>query len=138
MSVTATNTAPDTDPWAGVDLDPVSEQDGPYGVDEPIDLIPTPELDQLDELLLDLNTGEREALAEVLAEYLTAVERFQPFNSAHEGYAVLAEEVDELWEEVRAKQGARDMELLRKESVQVTAMGLRFRVEVAVPGGRQQ
>jgi hypothetical protein len=44
-----------------------------------------------------------------------------------EGYAVLLEEVDELWEEVR-KGGTepRDLDRMRKEAVQVGAMALRF------------
>jgi NTP pyrophosphatase (non-canonical NTP hydrolase) len=45
------------------------------------------------------------------------------FNSTHEGYAVLAEEVDELWDEVK-KNG--NQERLREEAIQVAAMAIRF------------
>jgi len=43
-------------------------------------------------------------------------------NSAHEGYAVLQEEVDELWDDVKHDNlpGALD------EALQVAAMGVRF------------
>lgn len=60
----------------------------------------------------------------------------KPFNSAHEGYAVLREEVDELWDEVK-KGGTepRSRERMRKEALQVAAMALRFVLEVCDPEG---
>lgn len=48
----------------------------------------------------------------------------QKFNSPHEGYAVLLEEVYELWDEVRKSK--HDKELMRKEAIQVAAMAVRF------------
>lgn len=59
-----------------------------------------------------------------------AMQNWPPMNSAHEGFAVLAEEVDELWEHVRINQKKRDLVLMRKEALQVAAMALRFAVEV--------
>jgi len=38
---------------------------------------------------------------EVVAELESAESKFAPFNSSHEGYAVLLEEVDELWDVVK-------------------------------------
>lgn len=66
------------------------------------------------------------AVNEVLDEIALAETQFGPFNSAHEGYAVLLEEVDELWEHVKTKEGARDNAAMRREAVQVAAMALRF------------
>lgn len=63
-------------------------------------------------------------------EALTAGCVWGPFNSAHEGYAVLAEEVDELWDQVKVNQKRRDLALMRKEAIQVAAMALRFAAEV--------
>lgn len=48
------------------------------------------------------------------------------FNSSHEAYAVMLEELDEVWEIVRKKSDKRDYEELKKELVQVCAMGVRF------------
>lgn len=58
-----------------------------------------------------------------------------PLNSAHEGYAVALEEVDELWEHVKTNQRARDLSGMRKEAIQAAAMFMRFVVEVC-DGGR--
>lgn len=51
-------------------------------------------------------------------------------NSAHEAYAVLLEEVDELWAHVKTKQKNRDLGAMRKEAMQVAAMAIRFAAEV--------
>ena len=43
-------------------------------------------------------THRDQILAEVSAELERAERAFPPFNSPHEGYAVIAEELDELWD----------------------------------------
>ena len=53
-------------------------------------------------------------------------------RSAHEGFAVLKEEVDELWEVV--KQRHRSNQALFAEAKQVAAMALRFCIEAANGG----
>lgn len=76
-----------------------------------------------------------QAFEDVQCELWKAINKFKPMNSAHEGYAVLAEEFDELWDEIKAKQGARDLAKMRKEAIQVAAMAIRFIVDVC-DGGR--
>lgn len=66
------------------------------------------------------------ALAAVRLELIRATEKFGPFKSAHEGYAILLEEVDELWYEVKANNRQRQ----REEAYQVAAMAVRFLVDV--------
>jgi hypothetical protein len=70
------------------------------------------------------------ALSAVELECASATSRYAPFNSAHEGYAVLLEEVDELWDEVKKSPKKRDMAKMREEAIQVAAMALRFLVDV--------
>lgn len=72
-----------------------------------------------------------DALALVRTELTAAMSKFPPFNSAHEGHSVIREEFDvELWEHVVAKQGARDIDAMRKEAVQVAAMAVRFVIDI--------
>ena len=71
-----------------------------------------------------------EILIDVVAELENAQTKFPPFNSAHEGYAILLEQVDELWEAVRLQYGASRDDAIRHEAVQVAAMALRFLIDV--------
>lgn len=68
--------------------------------------------------------------ADVDKEIKKAKASWPPFNSAHEGFAVLKEEVDELWEYVKTKQPNRDLDKMRSEAIQVAAMAIRFASEV--------
>lgn len=61
------------------------------------------------------------ALIDRECEYATL--KFNKFNSTHEGYAVLKEEVDELWDVI--KKNGTSIEL-KSEAVQIGAMALRF------------
>lgn len=67
---------------------------------------------------------------EVEAEVQSAQASWPPFNSAHEGFAVLKEEVDELWAHVMTNQRKRDLDAMRQEAIQVAAMACRFALEV--------
>lgn len=69
---------------------------------------------------------------EVADEVMHARSKFGPMNSPHEGYAVLLEEVDELWDEVRRRDFSRDR--ARKEAIQVAAMAICFAAEVCIDG----
>jgi hypothetical protein len=68
-------------------------------------------------------------LEEIRAELTQATEQFPAMNSAHEGWAVIKEELDELWEHVRQKQGMRLPHRMRREAVQVAAMAIRFALD---------
>jgi NTP pyrophosphatase (non-canonical NTP hydrolase) len=71
----------------------------------------------------------RIAMGEIAAEHEKATANWPAFNSAHEGFAVLKEEVDELWDHVKTNQKRRDLVAMRKEAIQVAAMALRFAAE---------
>jgi len=55
-------------------------------------------------------------------EFFRASQKYGAFSSEHEGYAVILEELDELWKEVKRNNTDKAV----KEAIQVIAMGLRF------------
>lgn len=72
-----------------------------------------------------------EITAEVAAELKSATEKWPPFNSAHEGWAVIYEEfIVELGAHVWTNQKRRDLVAMRKEAIQVAAMAMRFALDV--------
>ncbi len=71
-----------------------------------------------------------DALSLAHIELSSAIDNWAPMNSAHEGYAVLLEEMDELWQHVKTNQKRRDLHAMRAEAIQVAAMALRFAIEI--------
>jgi len=66
------------------------------------------------------------ALDDVRQELRRVLPRWPLFHSHHEGYAVLLEEVDEAWDEIKANNHAK----AREEMIQVAAMAIRFIAEL--------
>lgn len=62
-------------------------------------------------------------LDEVLEELEKATTKFGPFASPHEGYAILLEEMNELWSAVKANDYSANT---RNEAIQIAAMAIRF------------
>ena len=63
----------------------------------------------------------------VESEIAMAISKFGSFHNAHEGYAVLLEEVDELWENIKLNQKIPNrLELIKGEAIQVAAMAIRL------------
>jgi len=71
-----------------------------------------------------------DVLLDIAEEVHRAEAKFLPFHSAHEGYAVILEELDELWDEVKKKPRDREPLQMETEAVQVAAMAVRFLLNV--------
>lgn len=69
-----------------------------------------------------------QALDAVAAEYAKARRKHPRMHSGHEGYAVIAEELDELWDHVKGDTATGP--LAKKEACQVAAMAVAFMLEV--------
>lgn len=71
-----------------------------------------------------------EILVDVASELRRATDKHGPILSAHEGYAVILEELDEVKAEVWKRQY--DQAALRKELVQVAAMAVRMVLDLGL------
>ena len=74
---------------------------------------------------------------EALSELQRATSLHEPMHGAHEGYAVMLEEFDELWDLVKLNPKKMSIEELkahrehiREEALQVAAMAMRFVIDV--------
>lgn len=68
------------------------------------------------------------AVSDVIDELAAARAEHPPMHGAHEGYAVILEELDELWDEIKRK--VQNETAIRDEAVQTAAMALRFILDV--------
>jgi len=66
-------------------------------------------------------------IREIEKELDSATDKFGPFNNAHEGYAVILGEMDELWDTVKLNQhDPTRNRLMKKEAIQTAAMVIRL------------
>jgi hypothetical protein len=75
---------------------------------------------------------ELKAMTAIVAELRRATAMNGPFHSAHEGYGVMKEEFDELWDEIKRKAIDRDPAKMQKEAIQLGAMAMRFIIDVCM------
>lgn len=76
--------------------------------------------------MMDTNS-KLHILLQLLADEIGEADyKHSSYSSAHEGYAVLLEEVDELKAHVWAKEEHRNVLAMRDECVQIAAVALRF------------
>ncbi len=74
-------------------------------------------------MLLEQFNNLTTALDLLVLEYQNATCHYRKFNSTHEGYAVLKEEMDELWDAIKQNQSKKE---IKKEAIQVAAMAIRL------------
>lgn len=71
------------------------------------------------------------ALIEIKLETLRATAKHISFQSQHEGYAIIKEELDKLWAEIKKIHNLRERNAnIRKEAIQVGAMAVRFLMDL--------
>lgn len=66
---------------------------------------------------------------DVIEEYNEAAYMFGKFHTPHEAYAVILEEMDELWTEIKKKsknRSKKNKNAIRHEATQVAAMAIRL------------
>ena len=75
-----------------------------------------------------MNRGE--ALERVVADLNDAQARYPTMRSMHQAYAILLEEVDELWTEIKKKPDQRHYLRVRQEASQIAATALRIMIDL--------
>lgn len=81
---------------------------------------------------MESHEEKTQVILKLVAEEIKRAKSMYPDNfvNQHEGYAVLLEEVDELWDEIKKNQKNYDLLAQKKEAIQVAAMAVRMAVEL--------
>ncbi len=66
----------------------------------------------------------------IIAEYNYSIVKNEPLNSPHEGWALIKQKVDGLWEEIKKNNTDNSKEAIMKEAAQIGAMAMRFMVDL--------
>ncbi len=64
-------------------------------------------------------------VTDVATELIRTIDR-PDYPTYHHGYAIIHEEMDELWSEVKKRSSMRDKQKMRTEAIQVAAAAIRF------------
>lgn len=79
----------------------------------------------------EYKTSQLDAVIMIVFEELRRAQGlYDPFPTPEHGYAVILEEVEELWQEIKKKPKDRDMAAMEEEAKQIAAMGIRFLLDV--------
>ncbi len=76
-----------------------------------------------------VKTLKEQVVEELFNEMKRGVMRYKSYKSLHEAYAVIKEELDELWEEIKKKPNQQSDEAILRESLHVAATALRLVLE---------
>lgn len=66
------------------------------------------------------------AISKIISRVERSEEKFPPFNTQYEGFAILMSKVDELWDVIRLRDSPKRNSALLEASIQVGAVALRF------------
>jgi len=75
---------------------------------------------------------EDKVVTEFYEEINRGIEKFGNYNSYHEAYAVIKEEFDELWDELKVNADNRDLTKVYEEAIQVAATSYRLAEEIYI------
>ena len=76
-------------------------------------------------------------VTEFYEEINFGIKKFGNYNSYHEAYAVIKEEFDELWDELKVNADNRDLNKVYKEAIQVAATSYRLAEEIYIDSTKQ-
>ncbi len=76
--------------------------------------------------------AKQKALDLITKEYEKAAAEKPPYNSPHEAYAILLEEVEEFWAEVKKKEELHDLDRMAEEVKQIGAVAMRILTDVCL------
>lgn len=77
-------------------------------------------------------TNIGKSIKTIIAEYNHTIVKHAPFHSTYEGWALIKQKVDVLWEEIKKEEAGGSKEVMIKEAAQIGAMAMRFIIDLGI------
>jgi hypothetical protein len=77
-------------------------------------------------------TNIGKSIKTIITEYNHTIIKHAPFHSTYEGWALIKQKVDDLWEEIKKEESSDSREVMMKEAAQIGAMAMRFIIDLGV------
>jgi hypothetical protein len=77
-------------------------------------------------------TNIGKSIKSIIAEYNHTIIKHAPIHSTYEGWALIKQKVDQLWEEIKKEEATGSKEVMLKEAAQIGAMAMRFIIDLGI------
>ena len=77
-------------------------------------------------------TNLGKSIKTIITEYNRSIMKNAPFHSTYEGWALIKQKVDNLWEEIKKEEATGSREAMMKEAAQIGAMAMRFIIDLGI------
>lgn len=75
-------------------------------------------------------TNIGKSIKAIITEYNRTIIKNAPFHSTYEGWALIKQKVDSLWDEIKKEETGGSREAMQKEAAQIGAMAMRFIIDL--------
>lgn len=77
-------------------------------------------------------TNIGKSIKTIITEYNRTIIKNAPFHSTYEGWALIKQKVDNLWDEIKKEETGGSREAMLKEAAQIGAMAMRFIIDLGI------
>jgi hypothetical protein len=88
--------------------------------------------EQINEMIDLRITNIGRAIRMIIPEYNQIIFKNPPLQNAHEGWAMIEQGMDKLWNEVKKDKQLRSEEAMRKEAILISATAMRFIIDLCM------
>jgi hypothetical protein len=88
--------------------------------------------EQINEMIDFRITNIGKSIRMIIPEYNQIICKNPPLHNAHEGWAMLEQGVEQLWNEVKKDKNIRSDEKMRKEAILISATAMRFIIDLCI------
>jgi hypothetical protein len=94
--------------------------------------------EQINEMIDFRITSIGKAIRLIIPEYNQIIFKNPPLHNVYEGWAMLEQGLEQLWNEVKKDKNIRSVELMRKESILIGVTAMRFIIDLCMEENQKE